>query len=447
MAEVGLRPTDTECAPIEVGPGRPPRGRTERDPMAARILFYSTMAVHGRPPYWGGSEKFWYDALMDARFRASFDGRVMLRKSEATRRVASRLRSVGVSVGWCRHPEGPLGGLRRHLGRFRGAVRPRGYAPWYREIERVRPDLVWFHLISINSVNELEYAVGRCQALGIPYWLVLQHAFGHYFLPREDDRGRFEAVVSGASRVVCVSRQNRRVLELAVGRALPNVLMGTNAVTHDFLTRAGLAADEHPVRTQGPARFLCLARQDLEHKGQHRLLEALADRRWLGRDWRLRFVGDGPHIAQVRRLVDYHEIPPGRIEVRGHRDDAIAEVADSDLLVMPSLSEGMPYAMVEAMACGRPAVGTPAGGIPELVEEGRTGWLAGSTEARHLAEALERAWSDRPRWPALGSEARARVASKFDLDLTLPPLMTALRDDAGRVLESPTILRAAGGMR
>jgi glycosyltransferase involved in cell wall biosynthesis len=211
--------------------------------------------------------------------------------------------------------------------------------------------------------------------------------------------------------------------------------MGTNAVTHDFVARAADAADASPVRTDGTARLLCLARLKLENKGQHRLLEALSGRAWAGRDWRLRLVGGGPHAAQLARLVDYYGIARDRVEVRGHRDDVIAEVADSDLLVMPSLSEAGPYVMVEAMACGRPAVGTPVGRIPELVAEGRTGWLAESTEAAHLAAALERAWADRRDWPRCGAEARARVAAGFDLDVTLPPLVDALRLDARRSRE------------
>ena len=128
--------------------------------------------------------------------------------------------------------------------------------------------------------------------------------------------------------------------------------------------------------------------------------------------------------------MDYFGIPRHRVELCGQRDDVIPVIAESDLLVMPSLTEGMPYVMAEAMACGRPAVGTPVGGIPEVVSEGETGWLAESTQAEHLAAALERAWAARADWPACGVTGRERVGAGFDLDVTLPPLIDALRHDA-----------------
>jgi glycosyltransferase involved in cell wall biosynthesis len=399
-----------------------------------KLLFFSTLSA---APYWGGSEKYWYDAVLDPRFRAALDCRVMLRESEATRAVADRLRGAGVEVGWCRPADGLLGRIGKRIGRMRRRADRKGYETWYHEIGRLRPDLVWFNLSHIGAVADLRYATALCAREGIPYWLILKHAHDHYFPADEAERARFERVVAGAARVVCVSGHNRRVLELAAGRPLENVLMGTNAVTHDFVERAAAADAASPVRADGTARLLCLARLKFENKGQHRLLEALSGRAWAGRDWRLRLVGGGPHAAQVARLVDYFGIDRDRVEVRGHRDDVIAAVADSDLLVMPSISEAGPYVMVEAMACGRPAVGTPVGRIPELVVEGRTGWLAESTEAAHLAAALERAWCDRGAWPRRGAEARARVAAGYDLDGTLPPIVDALRHDARRAGIAP----------
>ena len=212
--------------------------------------------------------------------------------------------------------------------------------------------------------------------------------------------------------------------------------MGTNAVTHDFVGRAAAAAAS-PVRADGTARLLCLARLKFENKGQHRLLEALSGRAWAGRDWRLRLVGGGPHAAQVARLVDYFGIDRDRVEVRGHRDDVIAAVADSDLLVMPSISEAGPYVMVEAMACGRPAVGTPVGGIPELVVEGRTGWLAESTEAGPPGRGPGACLVGPGVLAAVRCRGTARVAAGYDLEGTLPPIVDALRHDARRAGIAP----------
>ena len=261
--------------------------------------------------------------------------------------------------------------------------------------------------------------------------------------PIEDERERFERVVAGASRVVCVARHSRRVLELTVGHPLPNVLMGTNGVTHEFFERAGAAAAAHPVRTEGTARLLCLARLRLEHKGQHLLLEALSGRQWAGRDWQLRLVSDGPHAAHIGRLVDYFGIPRHRVEICGQRDDVIPVIAESDLLVMSSLSEAGPYVMAEAMACGRPAVGTPVGRIPELVSEGETGWLAESIAGGAPGGGAGAGLGRSADWPACGVTGRERVGAGFDLDVTLPPLIDALRHDAGRTGNTSRNLQAS----
>jgi glycosyltransferase involved in cell wall biosynthesis len=96
---------------------------------------------------------------------------------------------------------------------------------------------------------------------------------------------------------------------------------------------------------------------------------------------------------------------------------------------MPSLSEGMPFALTEAMACGRPAVGTPVGGIPELILEAETGWMARSTEIADIADALERAWSARPMWPVLGETAQSTVRASYKQEITIANLLSALEED------------------
>jgi glycosyltransferase involved in cell wall biosynthesis len=118
-----------------------------------------------------------------------------------------------------------------------------------------------------------------------------------------------------------------------------------------------------------------------------------------------------------------------RIRVCEHRPDILPAMAEADLLVMPSLSEGTPFALVEAMACGRPAVGTPVGGMPELIVEGETGWLARSTEVADVSDALERAWSARSQWPLIGAKAQANVATMYDQDRSILDIIEALQHD------------------
>jgi glycosyltransferase involved in cell wall biosynthesis len=156
--------------------------------------------------------------------------------------------------------------------------------------------------------------------------------------------------------------------------------------------------------------LLCLARIDPAFKGQHILLEVLAQEQWRHRDWRLLLVGGGRLSETVHRLVRYYGLDDGRVDMVGHEGDVIPVIASADLIVMPSLSEGTPYAAVEGMAAGRPVVATPVGGFAELVSDGRTGWLAEAATSAHFAEALERAWSMRAEWAEIGDAAADYVA-------------------------------------
>jgi glycosyltransferase involved in cell wall biosynthesis len=84
-----------------------------------------------------------------------------------------------------------------------------------------------------------------------------------------------------------------------------------------------------------------------------------------------------------------------------------------DVFVHPSLHDGMPNAVLEAMACARPVVGAAAGGIPDVVRDGADGVLVPPGDAARLADAIEGLLDDRPRAARLGDAARARVARDF----------------------------------
>jgi len=86
--------------------------------------------------------------------------------------------------------------------------------------------------------------------------------------------------------------------------------------------------------------------------------------------------------------------------------DIRSEIWESHhVLVMPSLLEGMPLALVEAMLCGRPALCSDVGGASELVQDGHNGFIAGSPFSSQLVEALEQAWSARLKLHEMGDAA------------------------------------------
>jgi glycosyltransferase involved in cell wall biosynthesis len=132
--------------------------------------------------------------------------------------------------------------------------------------------------------------------------------------------------------------------------------------------------------------------------------------------------------AAERLLLTGH-LPPERVP---------PYLQASDFLVFPSHSEGMPNAVLEAMNCGLPVIGTRVGGIPEAVIDGQTGLLV---EARHPAQlraALDRMATDAPFRHAAGQRALERVRRDFDPDANAARFAAALRKVADAAVRPPS---------
>lgn len=145
-----------------------------------------------------------------------------------------------------------------------------------------------------------------------------------------------------------------------------------------------------------------------------------------GLNFRLRLVGDGPLretlLAQARSCgLD------GRVELRGHAADVPAVLAEAAFLVHPSESEGCPNAVMEAMACGRAVIATDVGDVPDLVEDGKTGYVvpAGDQEAliRRIAELVR----GRSLCRRMGAAGRAKAEREFGLERMVGETLAAYR--------------------
>ena len=97
----------------------------------------------------------------------------------------------------------------------------------------------------------------------------------------------------------------------------------------------------------------------------------------------------------------------------GHRDDVPDLLAAADLFALPSRFEGLPLALLEAMAAGLPAVATRVSGVAEVVEPGRTGLLVEPGAPAALAGALAHLLRRRDEAARLGAAARARAGREF----------------------------------
>ncbi len=99
----------------------------------------------------------------------------------------------------------------------------------------------------------------------------------------------------------------------------------------------------------------------------------------------------------------------------GRVDDARAILWALDVFAMPSLSEGLGVALLEAMACGLPSVASRVGGIVDTVDDGRTGMLVAPADAPALAGALAHLSAEAAALAAMGAAARAMAVERFSM--------------------------------
>ena len=106
-----------------------------------------------------------------------------------------------------------------------------------------------------------------------------------------------------------------------------------------------------------------------------------------------------------------------RVKMLGWVDDKVKreKLETAGVFVLPSYNEGMPMGVLEAMASGVPVVATTVGGIPEQIEDGKTGFLVRPGDCEALADRITTIFNSRERAAAMGMEARQRAREYFDL--------------------------------
>ncbi len=187
-----------------------------------------------------------------------------------------------------------------------------------------------------------------------------------------------------------------------------------NGIPDPRLTSAGSSAMPRDLAGDGRPTVVCLASLR-EKKGHAFLLEAFGRVRERVPEARLLLVGEGPLGDSLRRRVREARME-GSVAFTGYRADASSILQGSDVFALSSLEEGMPNALLEAMACSLPAVVTDVGGNGEVVEEGVTGYLVPPRQPELMAERITRLLREAPLRERLGGAGRERFEARFTLE-------------------------------
>lgn len=298
-----------------------------------------------------------------------------------------------------------------------------------RELRRRRVD----HLHNHISENSAHVAMLASRLTGIPFSTTVHGmellSAAELGLGEKIERSAFTVCISGFTRSQCMMHLSR-----STWAKLVVVRCGVGA---EFLEAAAAPFPERH-------RFVCVGRLSPE-KGHLQLVEAARLLVEAGLDFELVIVGDGELRPELENLIASSGLNE-RVRITGWLDsgDVRRAIGSSSVLVVPSFSEGIPVAIMEALALGRPVVSSRVGGIPELVEHGKSGWLVTPGSVESLVAAMTAAIQAGPEELAeKGGNGAERVRQLHDVTVEAAKLAARFRAViAGQALSSgkgPTV--------
>jgi len=266
-----------------------------------------------------------------------------------------------------------------------------------------RRDLHHLHVHFGGSVATV--AMLAAEAWGFDYSLTIHgpeefYEVEHCYLPRKIDQAKF---------IFCISDFCRSQLMKYCDPAHWDKM---------HVIRLGVDTEECkplPQKEKLAFEIVCVGRL-VPAKGQHILLRAFSLVRSKGYSVHLTFIGDGPDRPTLEREVSERDLA-AHVTVLGslNHDQTRERVSHADIFALASFAEGVPVALMEAMAMGIPCVSTVVAGIPELIRDKIDGLLVPASSVDAFASAIELLLLDDDSRRRLGASARTRIIECYNL--------------------------------
>lgn len=209
--------------------------------------------------------------------------------------------------------------------------------------------------------------------------------------------------VSGAVRDDLVKRGICQDAVAVIYNGLPLESYDCHATDPGVRSEFGLAQDAFVIGAVGRLASV---------KGFEYLIDAMALVRGDIPNCRLIVAGDGPLREDLTRRIAVNGLTP-HVQLVGYQDPIARFFSAIDLFVMPSLSEGLPMALLEAMACRKPVIASSVGGIPEVITDGKSGVLMMPADSAQVADKIRFAYCNPRIMATLKVQARSLVESEF----------------------------------
>jgi glycosyltransferase involved in cell wall biosynthesis len=354
---------------------------------------------------------------------------MVFRLSEGLRERGHTVVPVGPAngIGW-------LGDLFRGSGvspevfRIRGPVDPACLQGLVRLLRKQQIDAVHSHEFTMAV-----YGAAAARLLGLPQVITMHGGLRVCKALRR--RVALRWAMRNSDHTVMVSLATRRQFAADLGLDEGRFTVVPNGVSVH-------AGDATHVRAEFGARAgecVLLAVGTLErHKGHQVLLEALARlvSRGLRTPWKLIIAG-GRGGDQHEALLQFAEEEglDDRVRIVTNRNDIPDLLALADIFVMPSLQEGLPMALLEAMTAGKAIIASATSGIPEAIVDGRDGLLTTPGDIGSLSEALRSLLADPARRDTLGAAAAERARQEFTVQVMAERYETLYASSARRQRE------------
>lgn len=284
-----------------------------------------------------------------------------------------------------------------------------------RVIWKEQPDIVHTHLLRADLVGAL-----AARWVGTPVILTTCYALGEY---RRAVKRRLDSVIDRVCRrlpnhVLAVSQAVKDDCVQRLGwntRDVSVIHTGVHAPSRDADWRKG-ARDQvlQELELDGKTTLIVAVARLSYEKGIPWLIEAA--KLVLGKHTGIRclIVGDGPMRTELQDRINRLALS-GHVSILGFRSDVATLLAAADVVVLPSLMEGMPNVLLEAWAASAPVVASKVGGLAEVIESEKTGLLVPPKNAPALAHAIVRLITDRTLSTQLGEQGYQQVQNRFSV--------------------------------